>query len=245
MRDRIKIRDFRNKSFFMIDNEYLNGYAKHLGVYCSAVYLSLCRHVDNETQECFPGMKLMAEENGISSKSVERAIKILEAWGLVKVTRSKKEDGTQAPNDYLLLDKSMWEDKPTDCETSGSRQTHSPKPTDSQDESRQTVVLHNNTHINNTHITKPTDLFSFDEFWNEYPRRRVDKDKCRIKFEKLPEETRKLIIEDVKNRKINDNKWIKDNMAYVPQTSTYLNNKKWLDDYEKVNKIISHDFRTK
>lgn len=72
----------------------------------------------------------------------------------------------------------------------------------------------------------------FDEWWGVYPKRRVDKEKCRAKFGKFPEETQLAIIQDTKNRASMDDKWIK---GYVPMTSTYLNNKKWEDDYEKVD----------
>lgn len=149
----MEIRDNRQKEWFWLDNEYLNGYAKHLGVYCTAVYISLCRHADQKTQSCYPSMKLIAEENGMSVKTVERATKILEDWKVIDIKRSKKEDGTQANNVYTLTAKSGWKAKPTDSQSVGkdtSRQTHSPKPTDSDDSSRQTVVLHNNTNTNNT-----------------------------------------------------------------------------------------------
>lgn len=149
----MEIRDNRQKEWLWLDNKYLNGYAKYLGVYCTAVYLSLCRHADNKTQTCFPSMKLIAEENGISIKSVERAIKTLEEWKIVIVERSKKSDGTQANNIYTLTSKSMWKNKPTDSPTIGNRQTDIPLPTDSHVENRQTEVLHNNTHNNNTQLT--------------------------------------------------------------------------------------------
>jgi len=149
----MEIRDNRAKEWLWLDNKYLNGYAKILGVYCTAVYVSLCRHADNKTQTCFPSMKLIAEENSMSIKTVERATKTLEEWGIVHVERSRKKDGTQAVNVYTLTAKTMWKSKPTDSQSIGDRQTHSPEPTDSDDLSRQTVVLHNNTHINNTQLT--------------------------------------------------------------------------------------------
>jgi biotin operon repressor len=145
----IEIRDNRQKEWFWLDNEYLNGYAKHLGVYCTAVYISLCRHADNKTQSCFPSMRLIADENGMSTKTVERATKTLEEWGIISITKSKNKDGTQANNLYILTAKSSWKSKPTDCESLGKEA----KPTDSDDASRQTVVLHNNTQYNNTQYT--------------------------------------------------------------------------------------------
>lgn len=75
---------------------------------------------------------------------------------------------------------------------------------------------------------------NFKEFWDEYPKRRTDRLKCKTKFLKLDLEIQKKIIEDVKNRKENDEKWVK---GFVPMTSTYLNNQKWEDDLEVKEKL--------
>ena len=148
----IKIRDNRKKEWFWLDNEYLNGYAKHLGVSCTAVYISLCRHADNTTQQCFPSMKLIAEENGISDDTVMRAVKRLEEWGIVLVTRQKKEDGTQMNNVYTLTAKTEWKEKPTRNLRYGADPQKEIKPTRKNSQSRPAPLGYNNTHINNTHI---------------------------------------------------------------------------------------------
>lgn len=82
------------------------------------------------------------------------------------------------------------------------------------------------------------DFSFFDKFWSEYPARRVDKQKCKEKFLKLDIETQKIVVQDVKDRKEKDYKWIKNNHQFVPMTSTYLNNKKWEDDYEINNDVV-------
>jgi len=149
----MEIRDNRQKEWFWLDNEYLNGYAKHLGVSCTVVYISLCRHADNKSQTCFPSMKLIAEENAISTRTIVRATAILEEWGIIKITKSKKDDGTQANNIYTLLAKSMWKPKPSDIKSHGYRVTENDDPSDIKDENRVTTETHNNTHINNTQLT--------------------------------------------------------------------------------------------
>jgi hypothetical protein len=148
----MEIRDNRQKEWFWLDNEYLNGYAKYLGASCTVVYLSLCRHADNYTQQCFPSMKLIAEENGISTRTVVRSISILEEWGIIKVMKSKKDNGTQANNIYTLTSKKQWKPKPSDIKSHGSRVTKSEEPSDKNDKNRVTLGTYNNTHINNTHI---------------------------------------------------------------------------------------------
>jgi len=158
----VEIRDAREKDWFWLDNEYLNGYARLLGIYASSVYLSLCRHADNRTQRCFPSMRLIAEELGISAKTVERATKVLGEWGIVIIAKSRGKDGRQANNVYTLTNKKAWKIKPvlptdsepTDCESVGTDRLSGQSPTDSHDVHRQTGVLHNNTHTNNTHLKK-------------------------------------------------------------------------------------------
>lgn len=163
----MKIRDNRAKEWFWLDNEYLNGYAKYLGASCTVVYLSLCRHADNATQTCFPSMKLIAEENGINTKTVERATKKLEEWGIVQVLRSKKKDGTQSNNIYTLTSKIEWKSKLTDIKSLG-------QPTDKLDESRQTPVLHNYTHTNNTIVETSSTIVKKEYKWSEYLQGMID-----------------------------------------------------------------------
>lgn len=139
----IEVRDNRKKEWFWLDNEYLNGYARILGASCTVVYLSLCRHADNNTQSCYPSMKLIAEENGISERTVIRAIKILEEWGIVRVVRRKNDKGTQEVNIYTLTAKTVWKKKPSDTKSVG-------KPSDKNDKNRVTQSHKNNTQFNNT-----------------------------------------------------------------------------------------------
>jgi hypothetical protein len=102
----IEIRDLRDK-FFMVDDAYINGYAKILGIYATGVYMSLCRHVAIGTQECFPRVQTIAEELGISARVVMRAIKALASWKLIII---EKRIGQS--NLYTLTNKSSWAKKP-------------------------------------------------------------------------------------------------------------------------------------
>lgn len=76
-------------------------------------------------------------------------------------------------------------------------------------------------------------------FWETYPARRVDKDKCKKKFLSFTEDLQNKIIEDVKLRKEKDQKWLK---GFVPMTSTYLNNSKWEDDIDQFQEKSKYDY---
>jgi len=106
-----RIIDQRSKAKFIIDDEYLNGYARLCGIYATGVYVSLCRH-SNKNQYCFPGISLMAKELDVSINSIKKGIKNLKDWGIITVNQEKKENGSFRNNVYILLDKSVWKPKP-------------------------------------------------------------------------------------------------------------------------------------
>lgn len=102
-----KVRDFRNKNFFMVDDAYLNGYAKELGTTTSMVYLAICRNADKE-QTAFPSQDYIAEKLGIHRKTVNRHIQKLVAWKIISVEKTRNHKGRFLHNTYYLLDKSEW-----------------------------------------------------------------------------------------------------------------------------------------
>ena len=108
----IKIRDFRNKQFFMVDDAYLNGYAKYLGVTASMIYICLCRHVD-KNQVAFPSQKSIADKLGIKQRTVLEKVKLLKNWGLIDVRQIRNENGKWINNTYILLDKTEWKNIPS------------------------------------------------------------------------------------------------------------------------------------
>lgn len=96
----------------MVDDLYLNGYAKILGAHASCVYFSICRHVD-KGQSAFPSEELIAKEFNMDERTVRRKLKLLVKWNLIKIIRERGKDGKWMRNKYYLLDKSEWK-KPSD-----------------------------------------------------------------------------------------------------------------------------------
>lgn len=107
-----KVRDLRNKQFFQLDDQYLNGYARNFDPSTTVVYLSLCRHADKE-QSAFPSEDLIAEEHNISRRTVISKLKILKDWNLVNVKRERNSGGKWLRNTYFLLDKTEWRKLPS------------------------------------------------------------------------------------------------------------------------------------
>lgn len=102
-----KVRDLRQKEKFVVDDIYLNGYAKVFGPVVSAIYISLCRHANKE-QEAWPSEEKLAEEWSMSSRTARRAIKILKHSRLIDIEKVRVSDGKWMNNIYILLDKSEW-----------------------------------------------------------------------------------------------------------------------------------------
>jgi predicted transcriptional regulator len=159
----MKIRDKRNKEWFVIDNAYLNGYAKVFGAIGTAVYISLCRHANNETQKCFPSQELIAKELGITDRTVRNYIKKFENWNLIFVKREKDPKTHKNLNNiYTLLNKSQWKKKPEEIISCGN-------PEENKDKNQRKLVPRNNTHIiNNTNKiqSEPKVRYSGQELLN-------------------------------------------------------------------------------
>jgi hypothetical protein len=99
----MRVRQRRTAERFFVDNAIIDQYGKQLGPYGLAVYTALCRHADIDSQRCFPGHRLLADETGMSISSVKNAVSSLVALGLVSVKRRRRERGGQTSNLYTLL----------------------------------------------------------------------------------------------------------------------------------------------
>ncbi|HRH25272.1 MAG TPA: helix-turn-helix domain-containing protein [Candidatus Paceibacterota bacterium] len=159
----LEIREARQKGWFFIDNIFVDSFAKKLKTSGIVVYMSLCRHADNKTQECFPTMEGIAKQHGISKSTVIRAIKRLEEFNLIHVERevTERENGVQKKNRYTLLDKNVWQG------VTDETLDKIPKQGVKRDKSRVSPEYYKETHINKTHIVadatvQPLDVKEFN-----------------------------------------------------------------------------------
>jgi hypothetical protein len=80
----------------------------------------------------------------------------------------------------------------------------------------------------------------FNEFWDLYPtanNRKVNKEKCLLKYTSFPIEEHKKIIEGLKKLKTTKS-WIE---GYEPQTTTFLNQKRWESVQETHKKEVKNN----
>lgn len=96
-----EVRDHREREWFYIDNLFIE-YLKVLGTSTSCVYMCLSRH-SGADQTCFPSIDLIADELGISKRTVIRGLQALEAHKMIKAYREKGRH-----NYYGLLNRRYW-----------------------------------------------------------------------------------------------------------------------------------------
>jgi hypothetical protein len=96
-------RDVYTTDHFVMDDAYIDHYAKVCGVYASCVYMGLCRYADRASQSCSPSISLIARKLNISTRQVIRVLKILEAYNIIRIERTAGE-----VNKYWLNDRKHW-----------------------------------------------------------------------------------------------------------------------------------------
>lgn len=123
MQTKFKIRDLRKKEQFIVDDAYLNGYAKIFGPNSTAVYLSLCRRANKE-QFCFPSERLIAKDHGLTEKTSRKYLRLIERANIIRIEKERRQDGKYQCKTYYLLDKSEWK-HPSVFSTDGNKR-HKP-----------------------------------------------------------------------------------------------------------------------
>ncbi len=78
----IRIKDKRGGRF-IVDDVVLNGYGKALGPYGIAFYITLCRHANMQSQQCWPSQQMIADKTGMSVRQVKNMADRCEELGLV------------------------------------------------------------------------------------------------------------------------------------------------------------------
>lgn len=119
MEIKFKIRDLRKKEQFIVDDAYLNGYAKIFGPNGTAVYLSLCRRANKE-QFCFPSERLIAKDHGLTEKTARKYLRLIEKANIIRIEKERRRDGKYQCKIYYLIDKSEWK-HPSVFSTDGNK----------------------------------------------------------------------------------------------------------------------------
>ena len=90
----------KHKNFFIVPNQIFELALKPKSF---VVYCCLLRHSDKNTDNCFPSRRLIADECSMDKKTVDSALKELEARGLIKKLCRYRENGSRTSNMYYLV----------------------------------------------------------------------------------------------------------------------------------------------
>lgn len=226
-----RVIDKRVKEKFQMDDAYLNGMARRCGWQSTLVYMCLCRHSDKE-QESFPSIKFMQDKLGVGRNTVIKGIRNLEKFNVVHVGKERTKNGKWQNNVYVLIDKSEW----LGYQVPDRDTAPCPRQNTAESLIEQTQVPHRDTkdtHIKDTHRRIYSPSASFETFWNLYPKK-VEKKKSSMKWERLDEQTRQIILEDLPKR-TKGKKWL---AGFVENPTTYLNGERWNDVIE-----VEHEYK--
>jgi hypothetical protein len=230
--------------WFAVPNALIRRYGPRLGMLGYTVYGALAYHANREGK-CWPKLSRIAEEFGISERSVIRGVSLLEDLGVISVARFR--DG-KSPNVYTLLPFLPTGDcvsplplsHPTDDYKSPQRVTVSHPTGDLQSPEQ---YPQNNTHLNHTQephpggqgrglkkgSVPPQETEDFRRFWAEYPRK-VGKVKALDAWLRLaPDVALVEKIMEVLRKDKRSRQWTKDNGEYIPHPTTWLNRRRWED----------------
>ena len=116
-------------------------------------------------------------------------------------------------------------DKQNVTQTTNKRQTND----------KQTTTNKNDK--NDKNVKNKEYIGDFAAFWSHYPKK-VSKPQALKTFEKVVKDqnTFDAIISDLEKRK-GFEQWIKEKGKFIPNPSTYLNNQRWLDEYESKGEV--------
>lgn len=85
----IIIRSIKDGPWYWINKKLLQDFGKILSPSGIAVYNVLAKYSNSSTQSCFPSQKKIADEIGISRKTVREKIKEIEKLGLLHIKRKR------------------------------------------------------------------------------------------------------------------------------------------------------------
>ncbi len=102
------LRSKKKPNRFVVDNEYVRGhYLAKFPPLCTQILLALLVHCNLNRQDAFPSLITIQELSGCTNtRSIISALKILEAYGIIKIRRSPK--GMKAVNVYFFQSVRYW-----------------------------------------------------------------------------------------------------------------------------------------
>lgn len=118
--DSFVVRD-RRPGYLRVDNDLYDRFGSQLGPYGLAVYMALCRYV-NQDSECWPSYATIAKGTGMSKRKVIYEVKKLERLQVIAIERNQ-----HTSNVFILLDTSAQHAPPPVHSMHPPSAQHAPK----------------------------------------------------------------------------------------------------------------------
>lgn len=206
------------------------------------VYVRLARKYAAYDRTAFPSQEKLADELGVTSRTIRTALTHLKEIGALRVAQFDRGDGQWPRNEYWLpMDPPASEVEFQRNEVSSGRrkQTSSGRrkePSDYPDPVTQTQgnqSIHSSTELSDadgdgqTCDDQPADRFA--EFWQQYPRR-VGKKKAHEKFTIAAREVDPDVLIDAAKRYANYCRRVGRDREKIKHPTTWLHQGCWDDD---------------
>ena len=174
------------------------------------ILVILANYAD-ENNSCFPSYQHIGQIAGIKDpKHIGKIVKEFAMMGLLEITPRYKEDGGNISNRYTLT-------LGTSLQTPEGLQTTTPpvhRPPNTKEDTKE---------INT----------AFEEFWKVYPRKVSKSESLKRYKSAIKEVSKEVLLEKVKEF-AQKHKRENTDQKFIPHCSTWLNQKRYLDEEEKV-----------
>ena len=201
---------YEKGTFITVPNRpKIQGMKSHI----QSVYIWLCFH-SNQDGESFPSLQTISQESGVSRRGVVNAIRSLEQENLIKKT-SRKAGKKNLTNVYKVVIGAY------PSAHGAPPSAHGAPPPSAQSTQR----TQSNIELNPLNSTRGV---QFAQFWELYPRH-VNKKRSETSWRRLTKTKQLAVLADLPRRR-ESSQWQKDNGAYIPHPTTYLNGERWNDD---------------
>jgi hypothetical protein len=141
--NQIRIKDKRSGRF-MVDDSVIDIHARVIKSHALAIYIALCRHTDNQSQQSYPSLTLLQEKLGMDRRTV--------ILGINKLVDSKLIDKKVIPGRYTIF--TLLEPKKIASKGSSKTTTGSKTPDGSSKTHREGTHIRNSAFNNSKAVDK-------------------------------------------------------------------------------------------
>lgn len=228
----------RNGGYATFANRWVDaGYMAQATGSVTKVYFFLARWADNNSQESIQPMPTIAKKCGITEDVARKAVRTLEAWGVITL---EPEPGPRGINVWTINELDKWaptypgtSTTPTSrggSENGGGKKSGPYQPEDvyqPEDYNNQPEDSHQETPKPNT--LSPS---KFDAAWSLYPRK-VGKGDAKKAWAKInpTDDLFERIMQAISEQK-ESQAWTKEKGRFIPHFATWLNGERWEDEVD-------------